>query len=229
MKYETQNKTKEQMKQILEDRGMIIDNISLLENINYAHLIYKYSTPFYEKEGVYKKGTKLSELMKLFEINELICSCLYKKINRFEHKLKNVVASMATTDSAFKYLEKEFYGEKITELPFYNDGEFKKFIKNVNNLHRTALINNVYLSGKTKDGVIPLWIFVDEMTIGQIRMFLKYWPDGLKVYKVLKLNFKHLSTFNVYRNRVFHMNPITKKIIVKRHNQNNIEHTFKKF
>ena len=229
MKYETKNKTKEEMKQILEDRGMIVDDISILDNINYAHLIYKYSKPFYEEEGIYKDGTRLSDLMNLFKINEAICAWLYKKINEFEHKLKNTVATIASAKSAFEYLDKEFYGEGLTKLKFYNKKEFNDFLWNIKKLHDKTLKNSEYLSGKTKDDIIPLWIFIDEMTIGQIRMFLKYWPDALKVYHILNLDFTHLSTFNTYRNRVFHMNPITKKIIIRRDEGKNIKHTFKKF
>ena len=156
MEYSKKHKTKIEMKEILESRNLIVDDISIFDNINYSHIIYKYSKPFYDGKTKYKDGTKLSDLMCLFTTNELLCTYLYKGINRFEHKLKNIVATIATTKSAFEYLDRKFYGDDLEGLPYYNENEFKSFLNNINDLHMKSLKNNVYLSGKTEDNIIPL-------------------------------------------------------------------------
>jgi len=83
------------------------------------------------------------------------------------------------------------------------------------------LIKYPFLKKKTQGDIIPIWIFIDELTIGQLRMFLKFWRNSGKVYKNLKIDWRELKTFNVFRNALFHMNPIKNKIRIRHKNNKN--------
>ncbi len=226
-KINTTYKTISEMESLLKKRGLIID-INIFHKVNYAHLIYKFSTVFYVYEKKYKEGTRLSDIYNLYIFNQKFSQFLYKYVSDFEHLLKREIASQIAFDHGYIYLKKEFYGD-VEKLKYYKKDEFQKFLENLRETHNKTLIKYPFLKKKTQDGIIPIWIFIDELTIGQLRMFLKFWKDSAKVYKNLKIDWIKLKTFNVFRNAVFHMNPIKNTIRIKHENNKNIDYYLRKF
>lgn len=89
MKYLIEYKTLEQQLEVLENRGLIIDDPSILTEINYSHLIYKYGNIYLDdSKGEYKKGTKLSNLYNLYLFHLKIYTLLFKVIIQYDKNWK---------------------------------------------------------------------------------------------------------------------------------------------
>ncbi|WP_168388364.1 Abi family protein [Mycoplasma marinum] len=201
----------EEQIEILISRGIDVDDKKILESINYSHLIYKYGIHYLQNKenlNVYRKGVKLSHLYNLFLFNNDLSMKLLKIIFKFEHSLKWAIAYELTTINPLNYLNNDFYSKSGANYP----DEIVFFIENMKKLEknkRRKYKEEYYISGK-----LPLWLLVDEMAFGQLRMLLKLTASSVNVAEKLRVTqnknifLKYLITVNTYRNIICHANPL---------------------
>ena len=211
-KYNKRFFTKEEMKFVLEQRGLIVDCPDIFCDVNYAFIIYEFSDYFYYSPLKYERGTKLSDIYKLHLFNKEASLFLFSLIHDIEHKLKNSIILSMSSKNAYDYLKRESYT--------YNkdDKEFNNFLNKLKSAHKLHLIQSKALSrNKMIGGVSPIWIFVNSLTLGQLIKFIKYKSDikANDVYSKLNCNWKELGTINKFRNQISHMNPIKEKLYFK--------------
>ena len=213
--YNKKHFSKEEMIYVLEKRGLIVDKPKILDNINYSYLIYNFSKPFYYAKLKYKYKTKLSDIYNLYLFSKKASMALFGLIHDVEHKFKKTIAFLISKKSVYSYLKKESY------LFNENDYSFKKFFEKIKMIHDLFLFSNKKeLEEKLKDNIIPIWIFIDKMSLGDLIKMIKYNKKLItsSPYKKMKINWKQMLTINRFRNQIAHMNPIKEKINFKTRN-----------
>lgn len=208
-------KTIEDQLKTLGERGLDVSNPlakNILEDVNYSHLIYKYGKHYWFNNNplVYKKGTKIEHLKNLFELNARISSIIFEFIMIVEHGLKRATAYEFARVNSLWYLDKANYvlSKNATQ-------------KELDDLHDNLLKLETKVKGEYKvedlvNGYMPIWLLIDHMALGQIRMLLKLCPFEDKVYQAMGISsmfdWRIIRTFNEYRNQISHGNPIVPQI-----------------
>ena len=210
MKYLIKCNTLEQQLEILEKRGLIIDDPSILTKINYSHLIYKYGNIYLdENKGKYKKGSKISNIYNLYLFHLKISTLLFRVIIQYEQKLKTHIADTISEVDINWYSDKANYSQE-----FSNSKERTNFLSNMADLNMKIInkIDDKYIN----NGFAPMWIMVDNMAFGQLRMICKLFDGRDKIFSKMNLNFSTasitLGTVNEYRNQLFHGNELKSKL-----------------
>ena len=208
--YKLKYHKKDELKKILEGRGLIIYNPNILNNINYSHLIYEYGAFFLETEEPikYKKGTKLLDIYNLYKLNIEVSSILFKLFNLFEHKIRASIVSHVGLEP-LEYLDDNFYSKARETV----ENEIFNFVSNLSKTEEK--MRHKYDQKYLINGKLPIWLLIDELPIGQLRMFLKLTGIQSYVFKDIKLSKKKfwvLKGFNLHRNQLAHMDIIKGKI-----------------
>lgn len=218
MAYSKKYHTVDQQIKVLERRGIIVDDPSILQKVNYSHLIYVFGKHYVEQEidgePKYKSGTKLSYIYNLFLLNAEVSSILFSFFHKFEHKFKFSVAHWLSAEDELWYSKKENYTQYDQESS--TKKELKKLYKNLNNLEENK--RSKHDPKHYKDGMLPMWLLVDEMSLGQLGMVTKFSNNQSKIYNDLQItsnNYKLPLDLINYRNQIFHGNPLTAKIQTK--------------
>ena len=202
-----------EMINLLKERNLTIDTMEghPFVDINYAHLIYKFGSKFLYNglEDLYDDDANLSQIINYFDFNKALCQFMYDPLHAFEHKLKRTIAYIASEEDGFDYLNVHFY-EKYTGWNIKDTKNLFHFVIKLVNIHERARGNS-----KKDVDIMPLWVFVDELSLGELSMFLKFYGGRMKVYDEIGLTASNLETIRHFRNAIFHMNPIKTKIIIK--------------
>lgn len=203
-------KDKNDLIDILEKRNLIIDDATLLDDVNYSHLIYLYSDLFYVDKinKIYAIGTKVSDIFLLFKFNKEISKIIYDFSHYMEHKIRSIMANVISESNPIGYFERTFYDKgNIQSLSYYGDGsEFNGLLSNlsdINDLHKSKYNNDELING-----IVPFWRIIDHLSIGTLSMNLKYHYSGNSIFKKLNMHFSDLSCIKKYRNATFHANKI---------------------
>ena len=203
--YKSTYHTKEELINTLEKRGMTVSDSSILDEVNYSHIIYKYGKYFIEIENdneiKYKDGTDILHLYNLYIFNNKLSTKLLYIFSKIEHKMRSSIVQHISKQDPLIYLESTFYSNES------RNGEIDEFIdslKKTEEARRDKYDVKHLLSGK-----LPLWLLVDELPIGQLRMFMKL-TEGLQKLVLNDMNIAHnkwwiIRTFNKYRNVLAHM------------------------
>ena len=210
--------TNDELHNLLKQRGLIIDDETILHNVNYSHLIYKFGKHYLNDNFTFKPGTTITNIYNLYILNMNISAVLYKFISKFEHKLRVAVVEEISIFGALSYLDKSIYraDENLVNDMILKLSELEEKI-------RFELPNEKLINGK-----VPLWILVDRLSIGTISWFIKLTAIDKLVGKRLKIdvrNFNILQTVREFRNLIYHANPLT-KVITNTHKNGNITHHY---
>lgn len=199
-KYKLKHHNIDEMTKVLEQRNLIVDKKEILEKINYAHLIYKYSEDFYQDNQIkYIDNTKLSHIYELFLLNKKISLILFELIYDFEHRLKNTIAFEITKEKSDDYLKLEqIYKKEILKKKY-----FSAFLKKLKKANKEALKSDC-----NDQKIAPFWIIVDDLSLSVLKEMIIYSKYEDKIYKKLKINKEELETFIKYRNQIAHVNPL---------------------
>ena len=210
--YNKRHFTLEEMIYVLEQRGLIVEKPEILNDINYSYLIYNFSQPFYYAKLKYTFGTKLSDIYNFYLFSKKASIALFSLIYDIEHKFKKIIASLISEKSVYSYLEKKSYNFNK------DDSSFKNFFKRIKNNHKLFLVTKKEeLNEKLKNNVIPIWIFINKLSLGDLIKMVKYNKKFItsNPYKKMQINEKQMLIINRFRDEIAHMNPIEEKIKFK--------------
>lgn len=219
MTYKNNYHTKKQLVETLESRGVFVDDITILDNVNYSHLMYVFGRHFIDFETIegpiYKTGTKLSQIYNLFLKNIESSAIFFEFFHLVEHKLKSAVAHWVAAIDPLWYADINNYKDYTLNSTQKTNEEKSIFHKNLMELETKK--RNQYDPKYYKSGKLPMWLLIDEMAFGQITMLIKYvdQPQKDKIYSECQIapnNFKLLLEIKNYRNLLFHGNALTGSI-----------------
>ncbi len=208
---------KEELKKLLESRNLFVDDIKILDLINYSHLIHKYGKFYFSEpknKNYFRNGTKLSHIYNLHLFNNHFSSILFKVILMFEHKLKNSIAYNFASKGELCYLNNDFYSSNNIQQK-----------KQIHTLIDTIKIIENEVRGKYNpkshyDGILPIWLLIDELSFKELRNLLYFSKSNLKnkIHNDLKIGWKNrslLPNIHHYQNLICHANPLKRKILIK--------------
>lgn len=200
--------TNSEMEEVLTKRGMEIDVENVFNKYNFAYLIYNFSSPFYYTKLKYERGTKISEIIDLYKFNRKASILLFDKIHEIELLFKKNIVSSIENKDPFNYLKKSNY-------EFNSDDEtFEDFFYKLKRIHKYHLLEDAkVLKGKLKNGISPIWIFVDKLSLGQLIKFIRYFKNisPNKIYMKMGIKTNDMLNINRFRNQIAHMNPLKEK------------------
>lgn len=205
---------KNELKNLLESRKLIVDNLKILDLINYSHLIHKYGKFYFlehKNKNFFKEGIKLSHIYNLHLFNNKLASIVFKVILKFEHKLKNSIAYNFASKGEINYLNENFYFLNNINQEKKLEDLIKK-IKEIENKTRNKYNKNSYYNG-----LLPIWLLIDELSFKELRNLLYFSESNIKnmIHSDLKISQKNrslLPNIHHFRNLICHANPLKRKI-----------------
>ena len=223
--------------ELLKSRGLIIDNEELFSDFlkhNQYYRLEGYWYAFYDSnipEHRFKKNTKLSNVLKLYEFDSLLRSKVFKEIEVIEISLRSIIAyNVAENIGVFPY-EKLNYKNDADKDEALN--RFKKIFKESKEDFIKAYKN------KYNEDIPPIWMLVEIMTFGDlVNFYEKFLTKGLgktisKTYGInsVDLFVSWMKRLNIIRNicahhgRLWNKN-ITTKIMLPNKNDNKSLETY---
>ena len=116
MKLLKEYKTISEQSDILKSRGLIVDKETILESVNYSHLIYKFGIIYWDKtKDKYVQGTKLSHIYALYNFHRSLTKEIFNLIIKYELKLKAVIASRVAEIDPLWYINIENYDRSVID------------------------------------------------------------------------------------------------------------------
>ena len=223
--------------ELLKSRGLIIDNEELFSDFlkhNQYYRLEGYWYAFYDSnipEHRFKKNTKLSNVLKLYEFDSLLRSKVFKEIEVIEISLRSIIAyNVAENIGVFPY----------EKLNYKNDADKDEALNRVKKLFNGSKEDfiNAY-KNKYNEDIPPIWMLVEIMTFGDLINFYEKFltkSQGKTISKVYGINSVDLfvswmKRLNIIRNicahhgRLWNKN-ITTKIMLPNKNDNKSLETY---
>lgn len=223
--------------ELLKSRGLIIDNEELFSDFlkhNQYYRLEGYWYAFYDSnipEHRFKKITKLSNVLKLYEFDSLLRSKVFKEIEVIEISLRSVIAyNVAENIGEFPY----------EQLNYKNDADKDEALNRFKKLFNGSKEDfiNAY-KNKYNEDIPPIWMLVEIMTFGELINFYEKFltkSQGKTISKVYGINSVDLfvswmKRLNIIRNicahhgRLWNKN-ITTKIMLPNKNDNKSLETY---
>ena len=221
----------------LKSRGLIIDNEELFSDFlkhNQYYRLEGYWYAFYDSnipEHRFKKNTKLSNVLKLYEFDSLLRSKVFKEIEVIEISLRSIIAyNVAENIGEFPY----------EQLNYKNDADKDEALNRFKKLFNGSKEDfiNAY-KNKYNEDIPPIWMLVEIMTFGDLINFYEKFltkSQGKTISKVYGINSVDLfvswmKRLNIIRNicahhgRLWNKN-ITTKIMLPNKNDNKSLETY---
>lgn len=223
--------------ELLKSRGLIIDNEELFSDFSKHNQYYRlegYWYAFYDSnipEHRFKKNTKLSNVLKLYEFDSLLRSKVFKEIEVIEISLRSIIAyNVAENIGVFPY----------EKLNYKNDADKDEALNRFKKLFNGSKEDfiNAY-KNKYNEDIPPIWMLVEIMTFGDLINFYEKFltkSQGKTISKVYGINSVDLfvswmKRLNIIRNicahhgRLWNKN-ITTKIMLPNKNDNKSLETY---
>lgn len=223
--------------ELLKSRGLIIDNEELFSDFlkhNQYYRLEGYWYAFYDSnipEHRFKKNTKLSNVLKLYEFDSLLRSKVFKEIEVIEISLRSIIAyNVAENIGVFPY----------EKLNYKNDADKDEALNRFKKLFNGSKEDfiNAY-KNKYNEDIPPIWMLVEIMTFGDLINFYEKFltkSQGKTISKVYGINSVDLfvswmKRLNIIRNicahhgRLWNKN-ITTKIMLPNKNDNKSLETY---
>ena len=223
--------------ELLKSRGLIIDNEELFSDFlkhNQYYRLEGYWYAFYDSnipEHRFKKNTKLSNVLKLYEFDSLLRSKVFKEIEVIEISLMSIIAyNVAENIGVFPY----------EKLNYKNDADKDEALNRFKKLFNGSKEDfiNAY-KNKYNEDIPPIWMLVEIMTFGDLINFYEKFltkSQGKTISKVYGINSVDLfvswmKRLNIIRNicahhgRLWNKN-ITTKIMLPNKNDNKSLETY---
>ena len=223
--------------ELLKSRGLIIDNEELFSDFlkhNQYYRLEGYWYAFYDSnipEHRFKKNTKLSNVLKLYEFDSLLRSKVFKEIEVIEISLRSIIAyNVAENIGVFPY----------EKLNYKNDADKDEALNRFKKLFNGSKEDfiNAY-KNKYNEDIPPIWMLVEIITFGDLINFYEKFltkSQGKTISKVYGINSVDLfvswmKRLNIIRNicahhgRLWNKN-ITTKIMLPNKNDNKSLETY---
>lgn len=207
-------KTLDEQIEILQSRGMIINDIektkSLLLRENYFFISgYRHMFLKSSKDKNFIEGTTFEELYSVFQFDRSFRNILFKNLLIVENNLKSVMSYCLSRKYGVKekdYLKPSNFSQDMKKIRQVNDvlNKLKRQIK-LNGRQHSATLH--YLSNY---GYVPLWILVKLLSFGMINELYSILKpeDKLAVADYYNLDVETLGTYiallSNYRNLCAH-------------------------
>lgn len=215
-------KNLEEQINILKNKGVIIsDEKSAKDKLligNFYNIINGYKTPFLVQISPekYISGCTFEEIYELYNFDRNLRSIIFPAILNIENKLRSLIV----------YYFSEKYGESnyltldnfdlspiaSPEVQLDRRKYILELITSINNSLSKAVGKKEYITHYiTKYGFVPLWVLVNDLTLGQLSKFysLMKQPEKIKV-SMYWANLKHtelesfMKTLSYFRNLCAH-------------------------
>lgn len=167
-------KTIEEQLQILEKRGLIIENrdraIEILRNVNY-YTLTGYLFPF-EQGEVYQKGTSMNLAIKLYHFDNETRNILMALMMKAEEKLKTRIAyniAIAHSKNPLIYTDVNYFKSTNDHSRFMKD-----FQNNVRNNREVPFVKHHIQKYRSQ---FPIWVAVNLFTLGNLKYLYKNIPS----------------------------------------------------
>lgn len=197
-------KTIEEQLEILEKRGLIIENrdraIETLRNVNY-YTLTGYLFPF-KKSNIYQKGTSMNLAIRLYHFDNEIRNVLTALMVEAEEKLKTRIAyniAIAHSDDPLIYTDVNY---------FKNHSHFMAdFQSNVRNNREVPFVKHHIQKYRSQ---FPIWVAVNLFTLGNLKYLYKNIPsrDRKNISREFNVSPKTLDswidTLRILRNKLAH-------------------------
>ena len=183
---------------------------TLLQSYGYYNIVNLYNKPFVHND-TYDKDMDFFKLMSLHEIDTIIKSLLYSPIFIAEQKLKTTIAySFAQKYGPFDSTSLINYVE-----PYLDSSNYNRSLKNNHNKpqcndlikHFTNILTDnpnypPFKHYQTKHGHIPIWVFINKLTFGEMRKMYEVLKIQQNISNVFNLNPSELRSTLIYLNNV---------------------------
>lgn len=200
-------KTIEEQLEILEKRGLIIENrdraIETLRNVNY-YTLTGYLFPF-KKSNIYQKGTSMNLAIRLYHFDNEIRNVLTALMVEAEEKLKTRIAyniAIAHSDDPLIYTDVNYFKNANDHSRFMAD-----FQSNVRNNREVSFVKHHIQKYRSQ---FPIWVAVNLFTLGNLKYLYKNIPsrDRKNISREFNVSPKTLDswidTLRILRNKLAH-------------------------
>lgn len=221
--------------ELLKSRGLVIDNEELFSDFlkhNQYYRLEGYWYVFYDSnipKHSFKKNTKLSNVLKLYEFDSLLRSKVFKEIEVIEISLRSVIAyNVAVNIGKFPY----------EQLNYKNDADKGEALNRFKKLFKGSKEDfiNAY-KNKYNEDIPPIWMLVEIMTFGELINFYEKFltkSQGKTISKVYGINsvdlfISWMKRLNIIRNicahhgRLWNKNITTKIMLPNKNNNKSLE------
>ncbi|MCO4611094.1 hypothetical protein Si063_01601 [Streptococcus infantarius subsp. infantarius] len=168
------SKTVEEQLQILEKRGLVIENrdraIEILRNVNY-YTLTGYLFPFKQGEK-YQNGTSMNLAIKLYHFDNEIRNILMALMVEAEEKLKTRIAyniAIAHPEDPLIYTDINYFKSANDHSRFMAD-----FQNNVRNNREVPFVKHHIQKYRSQ---FPIWVAVNLFTLGNLKYLYKNIPS----------------------------------------------------
>lgn len=200
-------KTVEEQLQILEKRGLVIENrgraIEILRNVNY-YTLTGYLFPFKQGEK-YQNGTSMNLAIKLYHFDNEIRNILMAPMVEAEEKLKTRIAyniAIAHPEDPLIYTDINYFKSENDHSRFMAD-----FQNNVRNNREVPFVKHHIQKYRSQ---FPIWVAVNLFTLGNLKYLYKNIPsrDRKNISREFNLSPKTfdswIDTLRILRNKLAH-------------------------
>ena len=200
-------KTIEEQLEILEKRGLIIENrdraIETLRNVNY-YTLTGYLFPF-KKSNIYQKSTSMNLAIRLYHFDNEIRNVLTALMVEVEEKLKTRIAyniAIAHSDDPLIYTDVNYFKSANDHSHFMAD-----FQSNVRNNREVSFVKHHIQKYRSQ---FPIWVAVNLFTLGNLKYLYKNIPsrDRKNISREFNVSPKTLDgwidTLRILRNKLAH-------------------------
>lgn len=201
------SKTVEEQLQILEKRGLVIENrdraIEILRNVNY-YTLTGYLFPFKQGEK-YQNGTSMNLAIKLYHFDNEIRNILMALMVEAEEKLKTRIAyniAIAHPEDPLIYTDINYFKSENDHSCFMAD-----FQNNVRNNREVPFVKHHIQKYRSQ---FPIWVAVSLFTLGNLKYLYKNIPsrDRKNISREFNLSPKTfdswIDTLRILRNKLAH-------------------------
>lgn len=201
------SKTVEEQLQILEKRGLVIENrdraIEILRNVNY-YTLTGYLFPFKQGEK-YQNGTSMNLAIKLYHFDNEIRNILMALMVEAEEKLKTRIAyniAIAHPEDPLIYTDINYFKNANDHSRFMAD-----FQNNVRNNQEVPFVKHHIQKYRSQ---FPIWVAVSFFTLGNLKYLYKNIPsrDRKNISREFNLSPKTfdswIDTLRILRNKLAH-------------------------
>ena len=169
--------------ELLKNKNLIINDeeyaITLLKKHSYFDLINGYKYPFKNKDGLYKKNTKIEDIYFLYCFDDRLRYLLLKYIMKIEIHIKSLLSysfSESYGNSESAYLD-------ATNYDYSNPSLRNGINKLISKLTETLDDSNSFRYMKhqrEKHNNVPIWVIVKALTFGNISRMYSFLKPEIK-------------------------------------------------
>lgn len=175
---EKEFKTYKEQIRLLKSKGLIIADemhaIQTLKDLSYFALINGYKRPFKSDNGNYSEGACFEDIEQLYRFDESLRLFLLEQLLVVETRIKSSISynfsQKYRTENAYLNVNNYNYSDNRTQA-------VNKLVTILQDIQTSTSHTYITHYKKNHNGIIPLWVLINAMTLGQVS----------KMYSLLKM------------------------------------------